>query len=30
MLFQVIFEVIQGHYMLCYYKLFYLKYNNLE
>jgi hypothetical protein len=30
MLFQVIFQVIQGHYTLCYYKLFYSKYNNLN
>jgi hypothetical protein len=30
MLFQVTFEVIQGHSTLCYYKLFYPKYNNLK
>jgi hypothetical protein len=30
MLFQVILKVIQGHSTLCYYKLFYLKYDNLK
>jgi hypothetical protein len=30
MIFQVIFYVIQGQSTLCYYKLFYLKYNNLK
>jgi len=30
MLFQVIFQVIQGDYILCYYKLFYPKYNNVK
>jgi hypothetical protein len=30
MLFQVILQIIQGHSTLCYYKLFYPKYNNLK
>jgi hypothetical protein len=30
MLFQAILKIIQGHSPLCYYKLFYPKYNNLK
>jgi hypothetical protein len=30
MLFQVILEIIQGHFTLNYYELFHLKYNNLN
>jgi len=30
MLFQIILQVIQGHFTLCYYKLFYPEYNNLK
>jgi hypothetical protein len=30
MLFEVIFEAIQGHFTLCYYNIFNPKYNNLK
>jgi len=30
MLFQIIHQVIQGHYVLCYYKIFYPRHNNLK